>query len=67
MKKKDVQIGKIYRVKGVVGGCVKIISESQYGGYNAINPKTNRSIRIKSAAKLRYPVKLKEKHEYNSY
>ena len=54
MKKQDVQIGQTYTVK-VSGKLapVKIISESQYGGWEGLNTKTHKSVRIRSAAKLR--------------
>jgi len=57
MKKKDVKIGQEYVVR--VSGdfvAVKIISESPYGGWDGINMKTNRKIRIKSAQRLRMPI-----------
>ena len=56
MKKKDVVIGEIYRVKKVVGGRIKIIEARESGGWFGVNIETNRVIRIKSAARL-YPVK----------
>jgi hypothetical protein len=37
---------------------IRIESESIYGGYNARKLRTNRTIRVKSAAKLRFEVKL---------
>jgi hypothetical protein len=54
MKKKDVIIGGRYVVK-VSGRLVpvRIISESQYGGWNAINELTRRPVRIKSPLRLR--------------
>ena len=54
MKKNDVTIGQTYVVK-VSGKLapVRLVSESRYGGWNGVNVKTNRDIRIKSAAKLR--------------
>jgi hypothetical protein len=54
MKKKDVMIGGRYVVK-VSGRLVpvRIISESQYGGWNAINELTHRPVRIKSPLRLR--------------
>ena len=54
MKKANVEIGKEYVVK--VSGklqIVKLISENERGGWNGINVTTKRSIRIKTAARLR--------------
>lgn len=56
MKKKDVVVGGKYIAK--VSGqptVVRIDSESIYGGWNATNIKTGRSVRIKSAQRLRRP------------
>jgi len=53
MKKKDVVIGARYLAK--VSGArttVKILSESQFGGWDGLNLTTNRKIRIKSAQRL---------------
>jgi len=58
MKKQDVLIGESYYVK--VSGLltpVKIIRESQYGGWEGINEKTRRAVRIKSAQRLRMRVR----------
>ena len=54
MKKKDVEIGKTYlaKVSGKVVP-VRITGESRYGGWDAVNTKTKRSVRIKTAARLR--------------
>ena len=54
MKKKDVEIGKVYAVKvsGKVSP-VKLIKESPYGGWFGRNLWTNREVRIKTAGKLR--------------
>lgn len=54
MKKSEIEIGKTYMVKvsGIVVP-VKIVSESQYGGWNGKNTTTGREVRIKSAAKCR--------------
>lgn len=54
MLKKQVQIGKTYsaKISGKIAA-VRIDSISIYGGWNATNLDTGRSIRIKSAAKLR--------------
>ena len=54
MKKKDVEIGGIYQVR--VGQWlvrVRITGESRYGGWDAVNLRTNRAIRIRSAQRLR--------------
>lgn len=57
MKKRDVMIGGIYAAK-VSGRIVpvRITAESRYGGWDAINTRTNRPIRIRSAQRLRYRV-----------
>lgn len=54
MLKKQIVIGKSYLAK-ISGNLtfVRIDSESSYGGWNATNLKTGRSVRIKSAQKLR--------------
>ncbi len=54
MKKSDVEIGATYVAK-VSGNLtiVRIINESQYGGWNAINTITEREVYIRSAARLR--------------
>ena len=58
MKKKDVEIRAIYIAK-ISGNLVevRIIGESPYGGWDAMNLKTNRRVRIKSAQKLRMKVR----------
>lgn len=55
MKKAQVQLGEVYAAK-VSGRVVPVhlVAVSQYGGWDAINLKTKRSVRIKSAAKLRW-------------
>ena len=57
MKKKDVQLGGVYvaKVSGRLAP-VRITRESPYGGWEAVNVKTGRSIRVRSAARLRRPV-----------
>ena len=54
IKKSDVKIGGMYIAK-VTNRLVhvRIDSESRYGGWNATNILTNKSIRIKSAQRLR--------------
>lgn len=57
MKKADVRVGAVYCAK--VSGrlvAVKLTGESRFGGWDAVNRKTGRIVRIKSAAKLRYEV-----------
>lgn len=54
MKKAEVKIGGRYTAK--VSGevvVVRLTRESPYGGWDAVNEYTNRSVRIKSAARLR--------------
>lgn len=54
MKKAEVQIGGVYVAK--VSGhltTVRIDRESPYGGWDATNVATGRSIRVRSAARLR--------------
>ena len=58
MKKANVKIGQTYLCK--VGRNlteVRIDSESPHGGWNATNVKTGRSVRIKSAQRLRAPAR----------
>jgi hypothetical protein len=54
MKKRDVQIGQTYlaKVSGRLAP-VRIRRESAYGGWDAVNTKTGRSVRIRSAQRLR--------------
>jgi hypothetical protein len=57
MKKRDIVIGGIYVAK--VSGAltrVRINQESRYGGWEATNLGTNRPVRIRSAARLRWEV-----------
>ena len=59
MKKAEVQIGQTYVVK--VSGkltTVRIDGESSYGGWVGTNVATSRSVRIKSAQRLRRAVRL---------
>lgn len=54
MKKNEVQVGQTYIVK--VSGKetkVRLVRESPYGGWDGTNLATGRSVRIKTAAKLR--------------
>ena len=54
MKKKDVEIGRIYlaKVSGDLVG-VRIVDECAYGGWNAVNVRTDRRVRIKTAVRLK--------------
>jgi hypothetical protein len=54
MKRKDVVIGKKYIAK-VSSNLVpvRIIGESPYGGWDAVNTVTGRQARIKTAGRLR--------------
>ena len=54
MKKSEIEIGGTYVAK--VSGrltTVRIVNESQHGGWNAINTATKHAVRIRSAARLR--------------
>ena len=58
MLKSQVEIGRQYVVK--VSGklaVVKILRESPYGGWEAVNTATNKAVRIKTAARLRKPAR----------
>ena len=57
MKKAEVQIGATYRCK-VSGSIadVRITGENVGGGWDAVNTSTNRTVRIKSAQRLRSAV-----------
>lgn len=57
MKKAQVILGCIYAVK-VSGNIVpvKLTGESPFGGWTGTNLTTGREVRIKSAAKLRFPI-----------
>jgi len=59
MKKQDIRIGGTYeaRVSGRVTR-VRITSENVNGGWNAVNNATQREIRIRTAARLRKPVRI---------
>jgi hypothetical protein len=54
VKKSEVKIGKTYIVK-VSGQLapVRITGTSPFGGWTAVNTKTNREVRIRTAARLR--------------
>jgi len=54
MKKHEVKVGTTYRVK--VSGSVqdvRITGENPHGGWDGVNTVTNRSVRVKSAQRLR--------------
>lgn len=57
MKKVDVKIDGVYAAK-VSGKVVRvrIIEESGFGGWNAINLSTRRRVRIRSAQRLRHEI-----------
>ena len=57
MRKSEVKIGGTYAVKvsdRIVP--VTLVAENRFGGWIARNEKTGRDVRIKSAARLRFPV-----------
>ncbi len=58
MKKHEIEIGREYvaKVSGKLA-VVKILRESPYGGWEAVNRDTGRDVRIKSAARLRRPAR----------
>jgi len=54
MKKNEVKVGTVYRVK--VSGSVqdvRITGENPHGGWDGVNTVTNRKVRIKSPQRLR--------------
>jgi len=54
MKKSDVKIGNHYKAKVTNKiGTVEILSENPHGGWDAKNLSTGKSVRIKSAQRLR--------------
>ena len=58
MKKADVHIGAVYRVRVSGNLCdVQILRESPYGGWEGINKATRREVRIKSAQRLCFLVR----------
>ena len=54
MKKASVKVGEKYMAK-VSGKPVRVVitGESRFGGWDALNPETNRTVRIKSAQRLK--------------
>ncbi len=59
MRKQDVEVGKMYAVK-VSGKMapVRIDRVSPYGGYDGINIRTGRSVRLRTAGRLQYELEL---------
>ena len=58
MKAKEVQINGVYAVKvgrNITG--VRITQENPHGGWDGVNVKTNKAVRIKSPQRLRGPWK----------
>jgi hypothetical protein len=54
MKAKDVQINQVYTIKvaaNITG--VRIMGENRYGGWDGINIRTNKPIRIRTASRIR--------------
>lgn len=55
MKKSEIKIGSIYAAKvSDQLAAVKIKGDRPYGGWDAINLRTGREVRIKSAQRLRW-------------
>lgn len=65
MLKNQVYVGKVYRVRlhGTFTN-VQLLREVPQGGWVAMNQTTNREVRIKSAAKLRFEVSRDSIHHY---
>lgn len=58
MRKRDVVIGGTYAV--LVSGKVapvRVLRESPYGGYDCVNVRTGRSVRARTAGRLRFPIR----------
>jgi hypothetical protein len=57
MNKRDVVLGQVCAVK-VSGRIqqVRLVAESSHGGWIGRNLQTGREVRIRSAARLRYPI-----------
>jgi uncharacterized protein (DUF1330 family) len=56
MKKAEIEVGGRYIAKvSNKLATVKITNENRYGGWDAINVKTGRAVRIRSAQRLRRP------------
>lgn len=63
MLKKDVVLNRHYAIAHDSYqrlAVVHVLRESPYGGYEARKLRTGRTIRIKSAAKLRFPVEKRD-------
>ena len=58
MRRNEVIVGETYvaMVSGKLAP-VRITGDSPYGGWDAVNTQTNRTVRIRSAARLRFPVR----------
>jgi hypothetical protein len=58
MTKRDVVLGHVYAVK-VSGRIqqVRLVAESPHGGWVGRNLQTGREVRIRSAARIRYPIR----------
>jgi hypothetical protein len=59
MRKAEVELGAVYAAK--VSGkltTVRIVNESTYGGWNAVNLTTKHQVRIRGAARLKRKVEL---------
>jgi hypothetical protein len=57
MKKREVVIGQSYVCKvSDKLQTVSIVRESRFGGWDGVNIATGREIRVRTAARLRYPV-----------
>ena len=54
MRKNEVKVGTVYRVKVSGNVCdVRITGENPHGGWDGVNVATNRKVRVKSAQRLR--------------
>jgi len=60
MLKREVEIGCEYvaKVSGKIA-VVRILRQSPYGGWEAVNRQTGRAVRIRTAARLRRPANQK--------
>ena len=58
MLKRAVEIGREYvaKVSGKIA-VVRILRQSPYGGWEAVNKQTGRAVRIRTAARLRRPAR----------
>jgi hypothetical protein len=54
MKKEDVKVGGTYKAK-ISGKLteVRITGENKHGGWDAVNVLTNKTVRVKSAQRIR--------------